>query len=83
MGHSMKKKRTLEDKSSFESIHLLPHPKKTTHEDKSCEDTSGLDHKHNPSNSNAQLDIRQFLYIRTSADIAREEQDRKKRFKYF
>ena len=41
---------------------------------------SGLDYKHNPPNV-TQADIRQFLRARTSADIAREEQDRKKRFK--
>ena len=81
MGYNVKK-RVLENKSDLESIQLLPHTKKTT-QDKYFEDTSGLDHKHRPSNSNAQLDIRQFLCIRTSADIAREEQDRKKRFKLF
>ena len=44
------------------------------------EDLSGLDYKHNPPNR-AQPDIRQFLRAKSSADIAREEQDRKKRFK--
>ena len=46
------------------------------------EDISGLDHKHTPTNQQTQRDIRQFLYVKTSADISREEQDRKKRFKH-
>ena len=44
-------------------------------------DYSGLDYKHNPPAwGGIQLGITQFLSP-TSADISREEQDRKKRFK--
>ena len=45
------------------------------------EDTSGLDHKHTPANRQKQLAITQFLHTKTSGDISREQQDRKKRFK--
>ena len=69
------------------SLHLDSHIKerKSSHEkktrEKKQEDLSGLDHKHNFENSRNQLDIRQFLLVKTSADISREEQDRKKRYK--
>src|SRR5271167_3776857 len=44
-------------------------------------DYSGLDYKHNPPAwSGTQLGITQFLSPKTSADISREEQDRKKMF---
>ena len=43
-------------------------------------DISGLDHKHTPENRITQLASRP-LNVKTSGDIAREQQDRKKRFK--
>jgi len=55
------KKRTLVNKNS----------------DITFDDTSGLDYKHAPSCGQKQLDIRHFVHVKTSADIAREEQDRK------
>ena len=70
------------------SLHLDPHPKKrkSSQEKKNREriqeDLSGLDHKHNFAISRNQLDIRQFLLVKTSADISREEQDRRKRYKH-
>ena len=45
------------------------------------DDTSGLDYKHTPANRKKQLDITQFLHTKTSGDISREQQDRKKRYK--
>src|ERR1700733_2651578 len=89
MSHLKKKTNQLEEKicSNNMSLHLDSHPKKQTssHEkktrEKKHEDLSGLDHKHNSSNPRNQLDIRQFLLVKTSADISREEQDRKKRYK--
>ena len=47
---------------------------------RNCEKSfSDLDFKHISSNRSTQLDIRHF--VKTSADITREEQDRKKRAK--
>jgi hypothetical protein len=45
------------------------------------DDLRGLDFKHNPGIHKTQSDIRKFLLVKTSADISREEQDRKKCFK--
>ena len=44
------------------------------------QDISGLDHKHTPINRITQL-VSRPLKVKTSGDIAREQQDRKKRFK--
>jgi len=44
------------------------------------QDISGLDHKHTPENRMPQL-VSRPLKSKTSGDIAREQQDRKKRFK--
>ena len=69
------------------SLHLDPHPKKrkSSQEKKNREriqeDLSGLDHKHNFAISRNQLDIKQFLLVKTSADISREEY-RRKRYKH-
>jgi hypothetical protein len=46
------------------------------------DDDSGLDYKHTPANKRTQLVITQFLHTRTSGDVSREQQDRKKRFKH-
>jgi hypothetical protein len=87
--HLKKKTNQLEEKiyPNNTPLHLDSHPKNQTssHEKKNRErieeDLSGLDHKHNFANSRNQLDIRQFLLVKTSADISREEQDRRKRYK--
>jgi hypothetical protein len=83
MGHS---KERLHDTKSTVSIHKLlrTHSKKRPPGNENCDndDISGLDFKHNPSNRIKQLDIRQFVHTKSSADIVREEQDRKKRFKF-
>ena len=88
MSHLNKKTNQLEEKicSNNISLHLDLHPKKRKssqekkNREKIQEDLSGLDHKHNFAISRNQLDIRQFLLVKTSADISREEQDRRKRY---
>ena len=88
ISHLKKKTNQLEEKicSNNMSLHLDSHKKRKSSQEKKTrekkqEDLSGLDHKHNFANSRNQLDIRQFLLVKTSADISREEQDRRKRYK--
>jgi len=83
MGHTVKP-HSLETKTIPDHLLLQTEKEVRSRYNKNSdvfEDTSGLDYKHAPSNSKKQLDIRQFVHVKTSADIAREEQDRKKRFK--
>ena len=86
--HLKTKPNQLDEKicSNNMSLHLDSHKKRKSSQEKKTrekkqEDLSGLDHKHNFANSRNQLDIRQFLLVKTSADISREEQDRRKRYK--
>ena len=76
------KSQKLEIKNLFDAHYdICQQQKPQTRNDIPHEDLNGLDYKHNPSNSIPKSDIRYSLHIKTSADIAREEQDRKKRFK--
>jgi uncharacterized protein YcbK (DUF882 family) len=52
------------------------------HKNISSEDTTGLDYKYGPKTKTKQSTIdKLFEKVKTSSDISREEQDRKKRFK--
>jgi ribonuclease HI len=89
MNHLKKDTNYFEEKTNLNNfvLHLdqqseiKANPHDIKNPEKIREDINGLDHKHIRTNQGNQRDIRQFLYVKTSADISREEQDRKKRFK--
>jgi hypothetical protein len=89
MNHLKKDTNYFEEKTNLNNfvLHLdqqseiKANPHDIKNPEKIREDINGLDHKHIRTNQGNQHDIRQFFYVKTSADISREEQDRKKRFK--
>ena len=89
LDHRLKKNIALDNKTVLDSRQpslspFLNNISKTRLDNKSKEiidDTSGLDYKHTPANKTTQLVITQFLHTKTSGDISRDQQDRKKLFK--
>ena len=89
MNHLKKDTNYFEEKTNLNNFvrhldqqsEIKANPHDIKNPEKIREDINGLDHKHIRTNQGNQRDIRQFLYVKTSADISREEQDRKKRFK--